>query len=45
MPGMTMVFEVADPRMLEAFKQGDKVRFVANSVGGVLTATTIEVAK
>ncbi|TAM17992.1 MAG: copper-binding protein [Candidimonas sp.] len=42
MPGMTMVFRVADPKMLDSVKPGDKVRFVADRVGGLLTVTKIE---
>lgn len=45
MPGMTMVFKVQDPAMLDKVKQGDKVRFVADKVGGTLTVTAIEAAK
>ncbi|MDQ2987718.1 MAG: copper-binding protein [Pseudomonadota bacterium] len=45
MPGMTMVFKVRDPAMLEKVKQGDKVRFVADTVGGALTLTSIEAEK
>src|SRR4051812_23108127 len=30
MEGMTMVFRVADPGMLDRVSQGDKVRFVAD---------------
>ncbi|HEX5344367.1 MAG TPA: copper-binding protein [Duganella sp.] len=45
MPGMTMVFKVKDPAMLDQVKQGDKVQFVADKVNGALTVTTIEVAK
>ena len=45
MPGMTMVFRVADPTMLDSVKQGDKVRFVVNRVGGLLTITRIELAQ
>jgi Cu(I)/Ag(I) efflux system protein CusF len=45
MPGMTMVFKVQDPAMLDKVKQGDKVRFVADKVGGALTVTSIETAK
>lgn len=45
MPGMSMVFKVADPKMLDALKQGDKVRFAADKVGGTITVTAIEVAK
>src|SRR5512147_1476363 len=45
MPGMTMVFKVADPKWLEPLKEGDKVRFTAEKVGGVYTVTAIEPAK
>jgi len=45
MPGMTMVFKVADPKMLDMVKEGDKVKFGADKVNGVLTVTTIESAK
>jgi Cu(I)/Ag(I) efflux system protein CusF len=44
MPGMTMVFQVKDPAMLDAVKAGDKVKFRADKVGGALTVTEIEVA-
>jgi Cu(I)/Ag(I) efflux system protein CusF len=45
MPAMTMVFKVQDPAMLDKVKQGDKVRFIADKVGGALTVTSIEAAK
>jgi Cu/Ag efflux protein CusF len=45
MPGMTMVFKVKSPAMLDKIKEGDKVRFVAEKVGGALTVTAIEAAK
>ncbi len=45
MPGMTMVFKVKDPAMLDQVKPGDKVRFIADKVGGALTVTSIEAAK
>jgi Cu/Ag efflux protein CusF len=44
MPGMTMVFKVADPKMLEALKEGDKVRFAADRINGAMTVTAIELA-
>lgn len=44
MPGMTMVFKVKDPAMLDKVKPGDKVRFVADKVGGALTVMSMEVA-
>ena len=45
MPGMTMVFKVADTKMLDGLKEGDKVRFAADRVDGALTVTAIETAK
>lgn len=45
MPGMTMVFRVSDPAMLAQVKSGDKVRFVADKIGGALTVTKIETVK
>ena len=45
MPGMTMIFKVADAKLLEAIKEGDKVRFAADRVNGAMTVTAIEVAK
>lgn len=44
MPGMTMVFKVAHPNMLEGIKEGDKVKFVAERVNGAITVTTVELA-
>lgn len=45
MPGMTMVFKVADPKMLDTLKEGDKVKFSADRVNGAITVTAIEAAK
>lgn len=45
MPAMTMVFQVKDPAMLDQVKAGDKVRFVADKVGGAYTVTRIEPTK
>lgn len=45
MPGMTMVFKVTNPKMLDSLKEGDKVNFTADRVNGALTVTSIEVAK
>lgn len=45
MPGMTMVFKVADPKMLDALKAGDKVKFAAENLKGALTVTAIEAAQ
>ena len=44
MPGMTMVFQVKDPALLEKTKVGDKVRFKAEKSGGALVVTDIEPA-
>jgi len=45
MPPMTMVFQVKDPKMLDQVKAGDKVRFIAEKIGGQYTVTTVEAAK
>lgn len=45
MPGMTMVFQVKDPAMLEKVKAGDKVRFTAEKINGAFTVTSLEAAK
>ena len=42
MPGMTMVFRVKDPAMLEQVKSGDKIRFNAEKMNGALTVVAIE---
>ena len=45
MPGMTMVFQVKDPAMLEKVKAGDKVRFKAEKAGGAIVVTEIQPIK
>ena len=45
MPDMTMVFRVADPRMLEGLEAKQKVRFTADRVEGQLTVTSLEVVQ
>lgn len=45
MPGMTMVFQVKDPAMLDTVKPGDKVMFAAEKAGGALVVTEIQPAK
>ena len=45
MPAMTMVFRVADPKMLDALKEGDKVRFTAEKLNGAITVTAIQLMK
>jgi Cu(I)/Ag(I) efflux system protein CusF len=43
--GMTMVFHVLDPALLQTVKPGDKVRFVPDRVNGQFTVTKIEKIK
>lgn len=45
MPGMTMLFRVKDPALLDKVKPGDKVKFKAESVGGAILVTEIQVAE
>lgn len=45
MPGMTMVFQVSDPALLDKVKAGDKVRFAASGEGGKYTVTDIQPAR
>jgi Cu(I)/Ag(I) efflux system periplasmic protein CusF len=45
MPGMTMLFQVKDPAMLDRVKPGDKVKFKAEKAGGGIVLTEIQVAK
>lgn len=45
MPGMTMVFKVKDPAMLEKLKAGEQIHFVAERVNGALVVTQVEAAK
>ena len=42
MPPMTMVFQVADPALMEGFKVGDAVSFHAESPAGKLTVTKLQ---
>jgi len=42
MPPMTMVFKAADPKLLDGLKEGDKVKFSAERLNGVITVTAIE---
>lgn len=39
------MFQVKDPAMLDQVKAGDKVRFQAEMIGGVMTVTKIERSK
>jgi Cu/Ag efflux protein CusF len=45
MPPMTMVFQVKDPALLDKVKAGDRVKFRAQSSGGTMVVTEIEVIK
>ena len=45
MPGMTMVFQVKDPALLDTVKAGDKIRFKAEKTGGAIVVTDIQPAK
>ncbi len=45
MTGMTMVFRVSDPKLLDTIQVGDKVRFQADKINGAYTVTFIEVAQ
>jgi Cu(I)/Ag(I) efflux system protein CusF len=45
MPPMTMVFQAKDPTMLDTAQAGDKVRFKAEKLGGVLVVTEIQLVK
>jgi Cu/Ag efflux protein CusF len=45
MPAMTMVFTASNPKMLDGLKEGDKIKFTADNVNGVLTVTAVEVVK
>ena len=42
MSAMTMVFQVAEPAMLDAVKPGDRVRFEAEKIPGGYRVTRIE---
>ncbi len=45
MPAMTMVFRVQDKAMLAQVAPGDKVRFTADKIGGMLTVTALDIVK
>lgn len=45
MPGMTMVFRVKDASMLDKVQVGSKVLFSAESTGGAITVTALELVK
>ena len=45
MPGMTMLFQVKDPAMLDMVKVGDKVKFKAEKAATGIVVTEIQMAK
>lgn len=46
MPGMTMVFQVKDPAMVDSVKVGDKVRFVVEkTAAGFVVTELVRTAK
>ena len=45
MPGMTMLFQVRDPAMLDMVKAGDKVKFRAEKAPTGIVVTEIQMAK
>lgn len=45
MPAMTMGFDVANKKMLEGLKVGDKVRFQAEMVKGKATVTELQAVR
>lgn len=42
MPGMTMVFRVNDPKLLDQIKEGDEIGVTVDRTGGALTITGIQ---
>ena len=45
MPGMTMLFRMQDPAMLDQIKEGDKIKFVADKVDGTFVVKSLQVEK
>ncbi|MBT9567434.1 MAG: copper-binding protein [Thiobacillus sp.] len=45
MPGMTMVFRVVSPTLLNGVKVGDAVKFHVERANGAMTITAIQAAK
>ena len=41
MPGMTMIFRLQDPAMLDQIKEGDKIKFVADKVDGAFVERAV----
>lgn len=44
MQGMTMVFRVADPALLDRLKSGDRIVFTMTKIGGAFAVTAVEPA-
>lgn len=42
MPGMTMVFRVVSPTLLNTIKVGDNVKFYVENINGAFTVTAIK---
>jgi Cu(I)/Ag(I) efflux system protein CusF len=42
MPGMTMIFKIKDPAMLNGIASGDKVTFTAERINGDIVVTSLE---
>ncbi len=42
---MTMVYQVKDPALLDQVKAGDKIKFLAEKIGGQFTVIRIEPAQ
>ncbi len=45
MGGMTMAFKLKDPAWIDQFKEGDRIRFVADEVKGDLTVMSFELVR
>lgn len=45
MPGMTMLFSLQDPAMMDQIKEGDKIKFVADKVDGSFVVKSLQVEK
>ena len=45
MPGMTMVFQVKEPAMLDMVQVGSKIRFTAEKADGAIVVTALELVK
>lgn len=43
MPAMTMLFLIEPPTMIDQIKEGDKIKFVADKVGGEFVVKSLQV--